>query len=280
MSSSLSIDMIVHLRSDYELPRLGLGVYLNNDAKPASLAALKAGYRHIDSAHMYGNEAQVGEAVQESGIPRSQIYITGTSKIQNDEHGYEEALAAVDDSLKNFGFGYLDYMLIHSAMSDTPSRLAAWRGLVAAKAAGKVRSIGVSNYGVKHLEEIREAGLELPDINQIELQPLNQQKPIVDYCKQHGIFVEAYAPLMRAQWDVPAILEVALKKHNKSPVQVLVRWSLQRDFAPLPKSANPVRVASNADVYDFELSAEDVAAIDALDRGKDGTITWNPVDVD
>ncbi|KAM5541847.1 hypothetical protein V8D89_004576 [Ganoderma adspersum] len=277
MSTPLAIDTTVRLRSGYELPLLGLGVYLNNDAKPASLAALKAGYRHIDSARMYGNEPQVGEAVRESGIPRGQVYIT--SKIQNDEHGYEKTLAAVDDSLQKLGFEYVDYMLIHSAMSDTPTRLATWRALVDAKAAGKVRSIGVSNYGVKHIEEIREAGLELPDINQIELQPLNQQKPIVDYCKQHGIFIEAYAPLMRAQWDVPAILEAA-KKHDKSPAQVLVRWSLQRGFAPLPKSADPVRVVSNAAVYDFELSAEDVAAIDALDRGKDGTITWNPVDVD
>ncbi|KAI1789489.1 Aldo/keto reductase [Ganoderma leucocontextum] len=277
MSSPLAIDTTVRLRSGYELPLLGLGVYLNNDAKAASLAALKAGYRHIDSARMYGNEAQVGEAVRESGIPRSQLYIT--SKIQNDEHGYEKTLAAVDDSLKKFGFDYLDYMLIHSAMSDKPTRLATWKALVEAKAAGKVRSIGVSNYGVKHIEEIREAGLELPDINQIELQPLNQQKEIVDYCKKHVIFIEAYAPLMRAQWDVPAILEAA-KKHNKSPAQVLVRWSLQRGFAPLPKSADPVRVVSNAEVYDFELGAEDIAAIDALDRGKDGTITWNPVDVD
>lgn len=277
MSSPLAIDTTVRLRSGYELPLLGLGVYLNDDAKPASLAALKAGYRHIDSARMYGNEAQVGEAVRESGIPRSQVFIT--SKIQNDEHGYEKTLAAVDDSLKKFGFDYIDYMLIHSAMSDKPTRLATWKALVEAKAAGKLRSIGVSNYGVKHIEEIREAGLELPDINQIELQPLNQQKPIVDYCKQHGIFIEAYAPLMRAQWDVPAILEVA-KKHDKSPAQVLVRWSLQRGFAPLPKSADPVRVVSNAAVYDFELSAEDIAAIDALDKGKEGTITWNPVDVD
>ncbi|EJF58130.1 Aldo/keto reductase [Dichomitus squalens LYAD-421 SS1] len=276
-ASPLAIDTTVRLRSGYELPLLGLGVYMNDDAKTASLAALKAGYRHIDSARMYGNEAQVGEAVRESGIPRNQIYIT--SKVTNDDHGYEKTLAAVDESLKTFGFDYLDFMLIHSAMSDKPTRLATWKALIEAKKAGKIRSIGVSNYGVKHLEEIREAGLELPDVNQIELQPLNQQKEIAEYCNKHGIFIEAYAPLMRTQWDVPAILEVA-KKYTKTPAQILVRWSLQRGFAPLPKSANPARVASNADVYDFELSAEDVARIDALDRGKEGTITWNPVDVD
>ncbi|PIL33946.1 hypothetical protein GSI_03654 [Ganoderma sinense ZZ0214-1] len=284
MSSSLAIGTTVRLRSGYELPLLGLGVGRSDNTKLASLAALNAGYRHIDSARMYGNEAEVGEAVRESGLPRSQIYIT--SKIQNEEHGYDKTLAAVDDSLKTFGFDYIDFMLIHSAKSDKDTRLATWNALVEAKGAGKVRSIGVSNYGVKHLEEIRQAGLELPDINQIELQPLNQQKEIVEYCRTHGIFVVAYAPLMRARWDIPEILDVAKKherghgQHNKTPAQVLVRWSLQGGFAPLPKSADPVRVVGNADVYDFVLSAEDVAAIDSLDRGKEGAITWNPVDVD
>ncbi|KAM5543286.1 hypothetical protein V8D89_003160 [Ganoderma adspersum] len=277
MSSPLSIDTTVRLRSGYELPLLGLGVGRSSDTKLASLAALNAGYRHVDSARMYGNEAEVGEAVRESGLSRSKVYIT--SKIQNEEHGHETTLAAVDDSLKTFGFDYIDFMLIHSAKSDKDTRLATWKALIEAKAAGRVRSIGVSNYGVKHLEEIRQAGLELPDINQIELQPLNQQKEIVEYCRVHGIFIVAYAPLMRARWDIPEILEVA-KKHNKSPAQILVRWSLQRGFAPLPKSADPVRVAGNADVYDFELSPGDMASIDALDRGKEGAITWNPVDVD
>nr|VWO95509.1 Alcohol dehydrogenase 1 [Ganoderma boninense] len=226
---------------------------------------------------MYGNEAEVGEAVRESGVPRSHVYIT--SKIQNEEHGYETTLAAVDDSLKTFGFGYIDFMLIHGAKSDKDTRLATWKALVEAKAAGKVRSIGVSNYGVKHLEEIRQPGLELPDINQIELQPLNQQKEIVKFCRAHEIFVVAYAPLMRARWDISEILNVA-KKHKKTPAQILVRWSLQRGFAPLPKSADPTRVVGNADVYDFELSGEDMAAIDSLDRGRDGAITWNPVDVE
>jgi len=277
MAPKLSINSSIPLHSGYELPLLGLGVYLNDDCKSACLAALKHGYRHIDSARMYGNEAQVGEAVRESGIPREQVFIT--TKINNSEHGYDLALAAVDDSLRQLGFGYIDYMLIHSAMSDKARRLDTWRALVEAKKQGKIRAIGVSNYGVKHLEEIREAGLEMPSINQVELQPLCQQKEIVDYCKKHQIVIEAYAPLMRGQWDIPAITDAA-KKYNKTPAQILVRWSLQRGFAPLPKSASPERVIANADVFDFEIDAEDMARIDSLDRGKEGEITWNPVDVD
>ncbi|KAI0674669.1 Aldo/keto reductase [Trametes maxima] len=276
MASQLSIKSAIRLSSGFELPLLGLGVYLNDDPKPAVLAALKHGYRHIDSARMYGNEKQVGEAVRESGIPRSQVVVT--TKIGNDEHGYALALAAVDDSLKQLGFEYVDIFLIHSAMSDKARRLETWRALIEAKKQGKIKAIGVSNYGVKHLEEIREAGLETPDINQIELQPLCQQKEIVEYSRKHSIIIEAYTPLMRGQWDIPAITDTA-KKYNKTPAQILVRWSLQHGFAPLPKSANPERVILNAEVYDFEIDAEDQARIDALDRGKAGEITWNPVDV-
>ncbi|KAM5532494.1 hypothetical protein V8D89_013847 [Ganoderma adspersum] len=220
---------------------------------------------------MYGDKAEVGEVVRESGIPRNQVYIT--SKIQNEEHGYERTLTAVDDSLQIFGFDYIDFMLIHSAESDKDTHLATWKALIEAKAAGKVRAISVSNYGIKHLEEIRQAGMELPDVDQIELQLLNQQKDIVEYCMAHGIFVLAYAPLTRARWDIPEILEVARKVF-------FIHWSLQRGFALLPKSADPMRVVGNADMYDFELILEDVAAIDAPDRGKEGAITWNPVDVE
>ncbi|KAI0646670.1 Aldo/keto reductase [Trametes meyenii] len=298
MASQLSIKSSIRLSSGFELPLLGLGVYLNDNPKPAVLAALKHGYRHIDSARMYGNEKQVGEAVRESGIPREQVVVT--TKIGNDEHGYDLALAAVDDSLKQLGFEYVDIFLIHSAMSDKARRLETWRALIEAKKQGKIKAIGVSNYGVKHLEEIREAGLETPDINQIELQPLCQQKEIVEYSRKHNIAIEAYTPLMRGQWDIPAITDAAKKvtiptsllslksaepdsqflQYNKNPAQILVRWSLQHGFAPLPKSADPERVVSNAEVYDFEIDAEDQARIDALDRGKAGEITWNPVDVD
>ncbi|KAI0697744.1 Aldo/keto reductase [Cerioporus squamosus] len=276
MASALTINSTVKLSSGYELPRLGLGVYQNDDCKPACLAALKHGYKHIDSARMYRNEAQVGEAVRESGVPRDQVFIT--SKVDSGEHGYQKTLAAVDSSLKNFGFDYIDLMLLHSPLSGKERRLEAYKALIEARNQGKVRSIGVSNYGVKHLEEIKAAGLETPAVNQIELQPFCQQKDIVDHCAKHGIVIEAYCPLIRGKWN-HTIVNVG-KKYNKDPAQTLVRWSIQRGFVSLPKSSKPERVASNADIYDFELSAEDVAALDALDRGKEGAVSWNPVDAD
>ncbi|KAI0666602.1 Aldo/keto reductase [Trametes maxima] len=272
--SKLTLTSTVKLSSGYELPLVGLGVYRNDDCVPACLAALKHGYRHIDSARMYKNEEQVGNAVKESGVPREQVFVT--SKVNNPEHGYEPALAAIDDSLKKFGFDYIDLILIHSPLSDKERRLQTWRALIEAKKQGKVRTIGVSNYGPRHLEEIREAGLETPSVNQVELHPLCQQKEIVEYCGKHGIVVEAYSPLIRGQWT-DKIVEIA-NKYNKDPAQFLVRWSLQRGFVTLPKSSQPARVVSNVDVYDFEISEEDVAAINALDKGKDGAITWNPVD--
>ncbi|OCH87020.1 Aldo/keto reductase [Obba rivulosa] len=274
---SLHITTSVRLLSGYEMPLLGLGVFRNNECIPACVTALKHGYRHIDSARAYGNEVDVGKAVRESGIPREQIFIT--SKVPGREHGYSSALKAVDESLERFGFDYLDLFLIHSPTAGKEKRLETWRALIEARNAGKLRSIGVSNYNVKHLEEIREAGLEKPSVNQVELQPFCQQRPIAEYCKAQGIVVEAYCPLIRGQFDNPVLQEVA-KKYNKDVAHVLVRWSLQHGFSPLPKSGNPERVISNADLYDFEISSEDMAKIDALDKGKEGAISWNPVDVD
>ncbi|PIL33888.1 hypothetical protein GSI_03594 [Ganoderma sinense ZZ0214-1] len=256
------------------MPRVGLGVFQNEDAKPAVLAALKSGYRHIDTARMYQNEKQVSEAVKESGVPREQIFLT--SKVDSKEHGVDLTPKAIDDSVKNLGGGYIDLMLIHSPLSGQKNRLEAWKALIAAKNEGKVHNIGVSNYGVKHLEEIKAAGLELPAVDQVEIHPFCQQREIVDYCKKNGIVVEAYSPLVRGNWD-DTVVNIG-KKYHKDPAQTLIRWSLQHDLEPLPKSANPKRVVSNVDVFDFELSAQDMKTLDALDRGKEGAVAWNPVD--
>ncbi|KZT64077.1 Aldo/keto reductase [Daedalea quercina L-15889] len=274
---ALSLQSYVRLSSGYPMPLLGLGVYRNGDCFPACLAALKHGYRHIDSARMYRNEAEVGRAVKESGVPRSEVFVT--SKVYNAEHGYESTLSAVDSSLERFGFDYLDLFLIHDPLSGKQKRLDTWRALLEAKKVGKLRTVGVSNFGVKHLEEIREAGLETPSVNQIELHPFCQQKEIVEYCNKHGIFVQAYCPLVRGRFDDPVLQDIA-SKYKKDVAQVLVRWSLQRGFSPLPKSSQPARVVSNANLYDFEISLEDIAKIDALDQGKKGAISWNPVDAD
>ncbi|KAJ7703042.1 NADP-dependent oxidoreductase domain-containing protein [Mycena rosella] len=257
------------------MPLLGFGVYQNYDARPSVLEAFKAGYRHVDSAQVYKNEAAVGEAVKESGLNREDLFIT--TKCISNTHGYESTLKGVDASLAKFGFDYIDLFLIHDPHSGTERRLATYKALLEAKTAGKIRTVGVSNYGVHHLEELKAAKLEMPAVNQIELHPLCQQKPIVKYCIENSIVVQAYCPLVRGKTDIDILTKIAAK-HNKDPVHVLLRWSLQKGFVPLPKSATPSRIHSNTQLYDFELDAEEMSSLDDLDRGKEGAISWNPVD--
>lgn len=259
------------------MPVIGLGVYQNPDCKPACLAALKSGYRHIDSARAYKNEAQVGDAVRESGVPREEIFIT--SKNHRIGGGFKGYIDAIRDSLKNFGFDYLDLYLIHSAHGGRTLRLEAWKALLAAKKAGKLKSIGVSNYNVKHLKEITDAGFESPSVNQVELHPYCQQRHIVDYCRSRGIVVQAYSPLIRGKFVSPVLQEIS-KKYGRDPAQILIRWSLQHGFVPLPKSQNPDRVRSNFDVFGFEIIKEDMEKLDDLDCGRYGSVSWNPINVE
>jgi len=174
---------------------------------------------------------------------------------------------------------YVDLFLIHDPFSGREKRLATYKALLEARDAGKIRTVGVSNYGVKHLEEIVAAGFGTPAINQIELHPFCQQRPIVAYCQKHSIVVQAYCPIIRGNMD-HEVINALSKKYNRDPAQILLRWSLQRGFVPLPKSATPTRIKTNAELYDFELTEEDMASLDNLDRGKDGAISWNPVDAD
>ncbi|KAL4079888.1 NADP-dependent oxidoreductase domain-containing protein [Scleroderma yunnanense] len=257
------------------MPLLGFGVYQNYDAKPSVLEALKAGYRHIDSAQAYKNEGAVGEAVKVSGVPREEFFIT--TKCVSKTHGYDSTLKGVDESLERFGFEYIDLFLIHDPFSGTERRLATYKALLDAQAAGKIRSVGVSNYAVKHLDEIKNAGLQMPAVNQIELHPFCQQRPIVEYCRAHSVVIQAYCPLVRGRMDHP-VIQAITNKYGRDPAQVLIRWSLQKGFVPLPKSATPTRIRSNANVYDFELTPEEMGQLDSLDLGKEGAISWNPVD--
>jgi len=274
---ALKLTSTVRLSSGYYMPLLGFGVYQNYDAKPSVIEAFKAGYRHVDSAQVYKNEAAVGAAVKESGLKREDLFIT--TKCVSKNHGYESTLKGVDESLAKFNIDYIDLFLIHDPFSGTERRLATYKALLEAKAAGKIRSVGVSNYGVHHLEEIKNAEFEMPSVNQVELHPLCQQKPIVEYCKANSIVVEAYCPIIRGQMDNEVITKIATK-HKRDPAQILLRWSLQKGYVPLPKSATPSRIHSNAQLYDFELSEEEIASLDTLDRGKEGGISWNPVDAE
>ncbi|KAI0037142.1 Aldo/keto reductase [Vararia minispora EC-137] len=271
----ISIASSVKLRSGYCMPLLGFGVYQNYTTAQSVREALGAGYRHIDSAQAYRNEAHVGEGVRASGIPRSEVFVT--TKCINRTHGYESTLKGVDTSLARFGFDYIDLFLIHDPMSGAERRLATYRALLKARDEGKIRSVGVSNYGVKHLEEIKAEGLELPAVNQIELHPFCQQKPIVAWCREHGVVVQAYCPILRGKMDA-AEIQVIAAKYARDPAQILLRWSLQHGFVPLPKSARPERIVSNALLYDFELDREDMMVLDGLDRGREGAISWNPVE--
>ncbi|KDR75170.1 hypothetical protein GALMADRAFT_226827 [Galerina marginata CBS 339.88] len=259
------------------MPLLGFGVFQNQNATPSVVEAFKAGYRHVDSAQVYRNEAQVGEAVRQSGLDRVDLFIT--TKCVSKTHGYESTKSGLDQSLAKMQFDYVDLFLIHDPLSGKDRRLPTYKALLEGKATGKIKAVGVSNYGVKHMEEIKEAGYELPDVNQIELHPLCQQKPIVKYCQENNIIVQAYCPIIRGRMDNPVIQEVAIK-HTRDPAQILIRWSLQKGYVPLPKSATPSRIRSNADVYDFELDKEDMQKLDALDLGKAGSISWNPVDAE
>ncbi|KAL0579148.1 hypothetical protein V5O48_002829 [Marasmius crinis-equi] len=271
---NFSLKLTINRYLGHFIPVLALGVYQNYDTKPSVLEAFKAGYRHVDSAQMYKNEAAVGEAFRESGLDRGEVFIT--SKCASRHHGYESTLKGVDESLQRFGFDYIDLFLIHDPLSGKEKRLDTYKALQEKKAAAKIRTFGSA---VKHLEEIRDAGFEMPSVNQIELHPFCQQRPIVEYCQKNNIVVEAYCPIVRGKLDDEVITSIA-SKYKRDPAQIALRWSLQKGFVPLPKSATPSRIHSNAQLYDFELDSEDMARLDALDRGKDGAVSWNPVNAD
>ncbi|KAJ3566530.1 hypothetical protein NP233_g6947 [Leucocoprinus birnbaumii] len=272
----LNIDSTIQFTSGREIPRLGFGVFKidQGDTKASVLAALHAGYRHIDTAQLYENEKEVGQAIRESGIPRTQIFVT--TKMMSDGKDLQSARKAINDSLERLDIDYIDLFLIHEPRAGKTVRLLIWQALIEAKKAGKAKDIGVSNFNVNHMEEFKAAGLELPVVDQVELHPLDQQRPIVEWCKKHNIVVEAYCPLIRGGFDIPVLQELS-RKYDKQPAQILVRWSLQRGFVPLPKSSNAGRIQSNADVYSFDLSPADVRKLDALDKGDAGAISWNPI---
>ncbi|KAF9416476.1 hypothetical protein BGZ94_010204 [Podila epigama] len=255
-----------------QIPLLGLGVYAIEPGKPtedAILWALQAGYRHIDTATYYNNEASVGNAIRKSGIPRDQIFLT--TKLYDDDQGFDKALEACELSLEKLGLDYIDLYLIHSPLPGAELRNESWNALQKLVAQGKVKSIGkflcVSNYGVHHLKELLGSNPTIrPVVNQIELTPWNTQKDIVSFCESQHIAVEAYSPLATGlKLQDPTLLKIAAK-YSKSPAQVLIRWSLQKGFIVIPKSANKERIEQNADVFDFDLADGDMDTLDALDE--------------
>jgi len=287
--------------SSVRIPRLGFGVYRSptNQCVQSCLKALDAGYRHIDTAQFYANEAEVGEALRTSGVPREEVFVTTKilSPAASIEATYDKLLASVH---KIGGEdGYVDLFLIHSSSSGSAGRKLLWQALEKLHAEGKAKSIGVSNFGVGHIEEMRSyAQVFPPHVNQIEvsnlafnlflfefaifvhdsdfvfsqLHPWSQQRVIDEYCQSNGIIVEAYSPIVRNyKANDPTLVEVA-KKNGHSTQQVLIRYALQKGWVPLPKTDDPERIASNADVFGFDLSVEDMAVLDSLDQGSAGAI--------
>ncbi len=262
------------------IPCVGLGVF-QSEAGPttrhAVAWALEDGYRHIDTAAMYGNEADVGESVRASGLDRDEVFVT--TKLWHTDHGFENAQAACRQSLARLGLGYIDLYLIHWPRAKSPDdRIASWRALEKLRAEGLCRAIGVSNYTVRHLEELRAHSDVVPAVDQVELHPFVFDPELLAYADGRGIRLEAWSPLTRGRHlDHPTIQGIA-RAHDRTPAQVLVRWGLEHGVVEIPKSVHRERIRENAAVFDFALSADEVRALDAL-RGGPRVGLWNPVDI-
>lgn len=264
---------VIALRGGVLLPRMGFGVYQaprGEVTRAAVREALRVGYRHVDTAAIYGNEADVGRAVRESGIARNEIFVT--TKLWNDDQGYDAALRAFDASLERLGLEYVDLYLLHWPVPKR--RLDSWRALERLRAEGKARAIGVSNFMTNHLEELAAHAKELPTVNQIEVSPFHQQRDVRAACAKAGIVVEAYSPLTRGQrLGHPEVVRIA-KESGHTPAQVLLRWALQRDMVVLPKSTHASRIEENFEARGLALSDAHMAALDALDEGL--ATGWDP----
>lgn len=258
------------------IPQLGLGVWQTpaDETAQAVKAALAVGYRHVDTAAIYGNEAGVGEGLRASGVPREDVFVT--TKLWNAEQGFDSTLRAFDASMKLLGLQELDLYLIHWPCPARGLFVDTWRAFVRLQGEGRVRSIGVSNFEPEHLERlVQETGVK-PSLNQVELHPRFQQQALRSYHAAHGIATQAWSPLGQGQLlSDPAIAALA-KKHGKTPAQVIVRWHIDMGHVVIPKSVQAGRIAENADVFDFALDADDLAALARLDQ-PDGRIGPNPL---
>jgi len=267
MSSSTSPVPQLSLRGDVNIPQLGFGVFQvpPQDTAEVATRALLAGYRHIDTAAAYGNEAEVGQAIHAAGLKRGDVFVT--TKCFNDDHGYQQARRACKESLDRLESEHLDLYLIHWPVAAHDKYVDTWKAFIELRSEGLVRAIGVSNFQPAHLERlIAETGVT-PAVNQVELHPRFQQTGLRREHADLGIVTEAWSPLAQGQvLDDPAIMQIA-EAHRKSPGQVVIRWHLQLGNVVIPKSVTPERIEENFDVFDFELSDDEMASIEALDAG-------------
>ena len=280
----MDVKKIYTLHNGVEMPGVGFGTWKAKDGADAYdsiIEALKAGYRHIDTAAMYRNEASVGKAVKECGLKREDIFVT--SKVWNKNRGYEKTLAAFEKTLATMELDYLDLYLIHwpaipLQFEDWDEiNLGTWKAMIELYKAGKIKAIGVANFYPKHLESLMKTEVP-PMVNQIEYHPGYTQDDVVKYCQENGIVVQGWSPLGNGAVLGSEFLAEIAAKYNKSVAQICIRYAVQNGIVPLPKSVTPSRIAANLDVYDFEISEEDMKAIAAMPET--GFSGWNPNEVD
>jgi diketogulonate reductase-like aldo/keto reductase len=262
------------LSNDEKIPAIGFGTWEVEPEKAAQsvVDAIDSGYRLIDTAKIYNNEKEVGEGIRASHVPREELFVT--TKLWNDDQGYDSTRRAFDTSLEALGLDYLDLYLIH--WPATSRRTLSWRAMVDMYEEGLVKNIGVSNFTIRHLEELREDCDMVPLINQVEFHPFiyDQQKELLNYCYDHKILMEAYSPLSRGAKHSHEVVTKIAEDHKRTPAQILLRWCIQHGTVPLPRSTDKAHIAENIQIFDFELTPEDMFALNDISDGE--RVTWDP----
>ncbi|TVP39289.1 aldo/keto reductase [Candidatus Nitrosocosmicus arcticus] len=262
---SFTLNSTAKLNNGVQIPRLGLGVYQIPPGKSTVKAvkyALEIGYKHFDTAKIYGNESDVGKALKESDVKREDIFIT--TKVWNSDQGYNSTLKALESSLKRLGLSYVDLYLIHWPVQG--KIIETWKAMIKLLNSGKVNAIGVSNYSINELKETIHSSDTVPAINQVEFHPFLNQKDLLQFCKSNVIQLEAYSPLTRGErLNDPNIVRIA-KAYDKTSAQILVRWSLQHDLVVIPKSSHEERILENSQVFDFHINQKDMEILDLLNE--------------
>ena len=267
-------EKFILLSNGVNIPSIGFGTYKSgNDEETAKIVkyALETGYRHIDTASFYGNEIGIGNGIKESKIKREDIFLV--TKLWNNDHGYEKTIEAFNKSLEKLQTEYIDLYLIH-----WPNKLNAetWRAFEHLYKSGKVKSIGVCNFKIGHLEELKKTAEIMPMVNQIELHPQNSKAKMLEYCKKNNIQLVAWSPIMRGKIFSNELIISLSEKYKKTIAQIVLRWHVQRGVIPIPKSSNDGRIKENLDIFDFELSKKDMDAINSLNEGYDVSVSGVP----
>lgn len=273
---ALTIDSRVRLNNGVDMPLLGLGVWQLPEGgvcRRSVLAALEAGVRLVDTATVYGNEREVGEAIRASGVPRDEVFVT--TKVWNGDQGYASTKRAFKESLDKLGDAYIDLYLVHWPLTE--KRRETWHAMEEILEGGQCRAIGVSNYTEPHLADVLEHGSVVPAVNQFELSPFLQPRGLVEQCRAAGVAVEGYSPLAKAKRMRDKVVRRVAGEAGLSPAQVLIRWALEKGFVTIPRSSDPAHIRENCAVFDAPLSAGHVDALDALDEGY--RTSWDPTGV-